>query len=183
MRRAFFLLLLVFFLAGCTSAVKDANDANSGGNTVGKPVEKIVEKGDTIKVGYVGKLLDGTIFDQSRDESPLEFTVGSGKLILGFDKGVLGLKVGEKKTLTIPPEEAYGARDENLVFEVPLSQFGEQAKDMRIGMPVTASNGARGKIIAIYTDTNTAELDFNPELAGKTLVFEVTVKEISKKSG
>jgi len=118
MRKAVFLLFLVIVLAGCTSTVKDTNDNNSGGSEMAKPVDKKVEIGDKVKVDYIGRLENGEIFDQSAEGKPLEFTVGDGELIDGFEQGVIGMKEGEKKTVTIPPEKAYGERSESQVIEV-----------------------------------------------------------------
>lgn len=146
--------------------------------------DKKVEKGDSVSVHYVGKLEDGTVFDTSekevameagtynemRDYEPLKFTVGAGQMIKGFDEGVVGMKVGEEKTLKIPPEEAYGEYMEEYAREIPRN-----AVDFipEVGMQLATETGLRGTI------TNVSEenfvVDFNHSLAGKTLIFKVKV--------
>ncbi|MBI4688728.1 MAG: FKBP-type peptidyl-prolyl cis-trans isomerase [Nitrospirae bacterium] len=76
-----------------------------------------VKEGDTVRVQYTGRLEDGTIFDTSKDSTPLEFKVGDGKLLKAFEQGVIGMDVGESKTIRIPADEAYGLRREEMVFE------------------------------------------------------------------
>ena len=82
-----------------------------------------VKTGDTVKVHYHGRLTDGTTFDSSSGKDPLQFEVGSGQVIKGFEEGVEGMTVGAKKTLQIPVEDAYGPKDENMLVEFPISNF------------------------------------------------------------
>ncbi|MEF2175116.1 MAG: FKBP-type peptidyl-prolyl cis-trans isomerase [Candidatus Absconditabacteria bacterium] len=138
--------------------------------------EEIVA-GDTIKVDYVGRLEDGTLFDTSIEEiakqggqyvlgrpyEPLEFTVGAGQMIKGFDSGVVGMKIGEKKTMTLNPEDAYGQANP------------EYFKEYSQGAQITLLPGAP-TISQVGEDF--IEVDMNHFLAGKTLIFQVTVKEI-----
>src|SRR5690606_33825985 len=84
-----------------------------------------VKKGDTVNIHYHGRLTDGTTFDTSDGREPLEFTVGSGQVIAGFDNAVMEMKVGDKKTVTIPANEAYGQRNEAMILEFPKSNFPE----------------------------------------------------------
>ena len=91
---------------------------------------KQVKKGDKVKVHYTGRLLDGTQFDSSAGRAPLEFVVGEGQMIKGFDTGVEGMAIGEKKTLQIPPNDAYGERDEERIIEFPLSNVPEDMKSL-----------------------------------------------------
>jgi FKBP-type peptidyl-prolyl cis-trans isomerase 2 len=149
-----------------------------------KESSKKVENGDTISVDYVGKLEDGTVFDtsvteaaiqagiynQMRNYEPLTFTVGTGQMIEGFDKGVVGMKVGEKKTLKIPPEEAYGEYDPELSRELPVEAVTFAPE---VGMQLATDTGLRG--IVTEVGEKSFLIDFNHELAGKTLIFEVTV--------
>jgi FKBP-type peptidyl-prolyl cis-trans isomerase len=111
------LSLLVLF--GCVAAMSCSSAKNAA----------VVKTGDTVKVDYTGKLENGTVFDSSEGKQPLEFEVGAGQMISGFDKGVIGMKVGQTKTLTLPPEEAYGAQgtpdgtippNSTLIFDVTL---------------------------------------------------------------
>lgn len=143
-----------------------------------------IENGDTISVDYVGKLEDGTVFDTSvkeaaieagiynnmRNYQPLTFTVGAGQMIKGFDDGVVGMRVGDEKTLVIPPEEAYGEYVEELSRELPV-----EAVDFtpEIGMQLATENGLTGIITKV--SENNFVVDFNHELAGKTLIFEIKV--------
>ena len=149
-----------------------------------KDSSKKVENGDTISVDYVGKLEDGTVFDTSvkeaaveagiynemRNYEPLTFTVGAGQMIKGFDEGVVGMKVGEKKTLKIPPEEAYGEYDQELSRELPVEAVNFTPE---VGMQLATDTGLRG--IVTEVGEKSFIVDFNHELAGKTLIFEVTV--------
>ncbi|MFA6268543.1 MAG: peptidylprolyl isomerase [archaeon] len=137
---------------------------------------KKVKVGDHVAVNYVGKLKDGTIFDSSVGRSPLEFDVGAGQMIKGFDSGVVGMKVGEIKTIEIAPSEAYGEYAPQKVITVDKNQF-PQFDQLQVGMQVSASNGLTGKVTS-KNDTS-AVIDFNHELAGKTLVFEITLVSIN----
>jgi peptidylprolyl isomerase len=110
--------------------------------------------GDKVRIHYTGRLTDGTVFDSSEGQEPLEFTLGAGNIIPGFETGTLGMTVGEKKTIQIAPEDAYGERRDELVAVVKLSEFPE-------GIDVTEINGEE------------VTLDANHPLAGETLVFEV----------
>jgi FKBP-type peptidyl-prolyl cis-trans isomerase 2 len=154
------------------------------------PAEKTVETGDTLQVDYTGKLTDGTVFDTSiKSEaekaglplrpsySPLEFTVGAGQLIEGFDTGVLGMKEGETKVVTMLPEKAYGQKNANAVMSIPIEKIGNSSS-IKVGSLLYAQNGASGKVVEITNGT--AKVDFNHELAGKTLVFTIKVISITK---
>src|SRR5215471_946117 len=99
-----------------------------------------VKSGDTVKVHYHGKLEDGSTFDSSQGRDPLEFEVGSGMVIPGFDEGVKGMQVGDKKTLHIPAEEAYGTVDDNRIIEFPRDRFPPDLKPEE-GMTLNMSNG------------------------------------------
>jgi FKBP-type peptidyl-prolyl cis-trans isomerase 2 len=161
----------------------------SGCLSTDNPV-KVVEDGDYVQVDYVGKLEDGAVFDtsvkdvaidagiynQKRDYLPLGFTVGAGGMITGFDKGVVGMAVGENKTLIIPPEEAYGAYREDLLITRPMEELTTAGITPVVGKKIIT---ARGQVVTItdVTDTDVV-IDFNHELAGKTLIFDVTLVSI-----
>lgn len=140
-----------------------------------------IEKGNKVKVHYVGTLEDGEEFDNSyKRGEPIEFTVGQGQMIKGFDNGVLDLEVGDKKTLTLTPEDAYGPVDERAHIPVERNNFppdfkfeiGEMVQGRtQQGMPINA------KILEI--SDNEVLLDMNHPLAGKSLNFDVEVMEIS----
>jgi peptidylprolyl isomerase len=137
--------------------------------------DKIVVKGNHVSVDYTGKLTDGTVFDSSVGRTPLEFDVGAGQMIKGFDDGVLGMKIGEKKTITIPPEQAYGIVDSKKIITIEKQSF-PQFDAMQAGMTVGAGN-LIGKVVE--KTATAAKIDFNHELAGKTLIFEITLVSIN----
>jgi FKBP-type peptidyl-prolyl cis-trans isomerase 2 len=134
--------------------------------------------GDKIRVHYTGRLLDGTQFDSSEGRDPLEFTIGAGQMIKGFDAGVVGMKVGEKKTLQIPPDEAYGQRDEEAVIEFPAENV---PSDMQLepGMQLTLRNqyGQPVPVVVMEVRADVILMDANHMLAGEELVFEVELVE------
>ena len=138
-----------------------------------------VTAGSKVKVHYTGTFDDGEIFDSSRDAEPLEFEVGSGQVIPGFDKAVVGMKVGESKQVRLPEEDAYGPYNQQMVFDADPSQFeegltpevGQQFQtQMQDGTPLllTVKSVEDGKIT----------LDANHPMAGKALNFDLEVIEI-----
>ncbi|MFT5668748.1 MAG: peptidylprolyl isomerase [Vicingaceae bacterium] len=137
------------------------------------------EKGNTVKVHYTGTLSDETIFDSSREREPIEFTVGEGQMIAGFDAAVQGMKVGEAKKVTIPSAEAYGPKSEEAMVKVPKEQLPE-GMNPEIGMQLEAT-GEDGKsqvlVVAEVMETEVV-LDANHPLAGKDLVFDIEMMEI-----
>ena len=135
-----------------------------------------VKDGDKVKVHYTGKFEDDTVFDTSEERGPLEFTVGNGEVITGFEKSVIGMEVGEKKTITVPAEEAYGGRREELIWKTKKSDFPENISPevgKQVGVRLDQPNAPL--INATITDMNedTVTLDANHPLAGKTLVFDI----------
>ncbi|MCC7400783.1 MAG: peptidylprolyl isomerase [Chitinophagaceae bacterium] len=138
-----------------------------------------VKSGDKVKVHYHGKLTSGETFDSSTNRSPLEFEVGSGMVIKGFDEGVTGMIVGEKKTINISYQEAYGPRNSQMVIEVPKENF---PKDMELkpGMPLMMSDGSGHdiEVIVIQVKEDSVVLDANHPLAGQDLVFDIELVEI-----
>ncbi len=137
------------------------------------------KNGDTVRVHYTGKLEDGTIFDSSRDRAPLEFTIGGGEVIEGFEKGIVGMSVGSTKVLSIPPEDAYGPRREDLVLFVNKSEFPEHINPT-VGqqLQVRQPNGAIIDLVVTEMNEDTVTLDANHPLAGQTLIFDVELMEI-----
>jgi len=137
--------------------------------------------GDTVKVHYTGRLDDDTVFDTSRGKSPLKFTIGEGNLIKGFEKGLIGMEVGEKKNLVIPPEEAYGQNDEKLTTKVSRSHLPDSVQPA-IGMQLQVKQ-KDGSIFMVWItgmDEETVTLDANHPLAGKTLKFDVELTDIAR---
>ncbi|MDI9395061.1 MAG: peptidylprolyl isomerase [Euryarchaeota archaeon] len=168
------LMMSTILISGCT------------GNEIGEG--RAVKSGDTVQVDYTGKLENGTVFDTSieevakkagiydarREYIPLNFTVGSGQVIEGFDEGLIGMKEGEEKKLTIPPEKAYGEYNESWVQAVPLENLNMSEKP-EVGQ-VYIIYGGYFKVIAV-NETHVT-FDPNPGLAGKTLVFDIKLVSI-----
>ncbi len=135
--------------------------------------------GDNVKVHYTGTLDDGTVFDSSTGGEPLAFTLGSGQVIEGFEKAVMGMNEGESKTITIPPDQAYGDRVDTLVQTVPRNQVN-LGVDPEPGMEVsmqTADGSTIPLLITEVTDT-TVTFDANHPLAGESLRFDLTLVAI-----
>ena len=138
-----------------------------------------VKSGDTVKVHYHGRLTSGETFDSSEGRDPLEFEVGSGMVIKGFDEGVSGMKVGEKKTINIPFLEAYGPRQEEMLVEFPLNQFPPDLKpEIGMQLTMTTSEGHPVQVIIEEIKQEVVVLDANHPLAGKDLIFDLEIVEI-----
>ncbi|WP_347273784.1 peptidylprolyl isomerase [Candidatus Kuenenia sp.] len=134
-----------------------------------------VKPGDTIHVHYTGKLRDGTIFDSSVNREPLEFTVGEGQLIPGFEQMVVGMNPGESRTATIPQGMAYGPYYNEMVLKVDRSQVPDNVEP-KVGQQIQMRNNEDGReIIATITEVSaySVTLDGNHPLAGKDLTFDV----------
>ncbi len=150
-----------------------------------------VEAGDFVMFNYVGRFENGEIFDTSygdiarengiyvedRKYEPLGVNVGAGEIIPGLDEALVGMEVGEKKTVTVPPEKAYGMPNPELVVDVPLSQFSDVGVEPVEGMYVMTDSGI-AKITSVEGDN--VKLDFNHPLAGKVLIFEVEVTDVRR---
>jgi FKBP-type peptidyl-prolyl cis-trans isomerase 2 len=136
--------------------------------------------GDTVTVHYTGRLEDGTVFDSSEGKDPLEFTIGEGQIIPGFEQGVLGMEPGQSKTVNIPAEDAYGPYDPELVTEVERNQFPPDL-ELEVGMQVQGSQ-PDGRV-AIFTvkelSDTTVTLDANHRLAGKDLIFDIEMVRVN----
>jgi peptidylprolyl isomerase len=137
------------------------------------------QSGDTVRIHYTGTLSDGTQFDSSAGREPLEFAVGGGMVISGFDKAVAGMSVGESKSVTIEPDDAYGPRHEQLIQEVPKSALPEDMTP-EIGMQLQ-SRSPDGQIMNLevkeITDSSIT-VDANHPLAGEALNFDIELVEI-----
>jgi peptidylprolyl isomerase len=129
--------------------------------------------GDTVKVHYTGRLDDGSVFDSSQGRAPLEFTVGGGQVIPGFDEAISGMSPGEEKTVTIPAGQAYGPRRDELMLVVPRDQFPDDIEP-QVGQQLQMTQGNQ---VAVVTITGMAEenvtLDANHPLAGQDLTFDL----------
>lgn len=138
------------------------------------------KQGDTVRVHYHGKLTDGSTFDSSEGREPLEFQVGSGQVIKGFDNAVADMEVGTSKTVTIPVDQAYGARREDMVMEYPLSDFPEDINP-QAGMQLHMSDD-RGNVFPVAVlevKEDSVVLDANHPLAGQDLIFEIQLVSIA----
>ncbi|MCC5913768.1 MAG: peptidylprolyl isomerase [Balneolaceae bacterium] len=136
--------------------------------------------GDTVKVHYTGTLADGEVFDTSAEREPLEFTLGEGQLIPGFEKAVKGLEEGNSTTVEIPVEEAYGNVREDLIINVPKDQLPADVEP-QIGMQLQVNQPDGQPVPVRITDISDSELtlDANHPLAGKDLKFEIELVEVA----
>jgi len=135
--------------------------------------------GDTVKIHYTGTLSDGEVFDSSKDRDPLQFTIGSGQVIPGFDEGVQDMAIGDKKSITLEAQAAYGPINPELVQKVAKDQFNEDLK-LELGNRIQLNNGQGQTMVVTVADMdeNTVTLDGNHPLAGKELTFELELIEI-----
>jgi peptidylprolyl isomerase len=137
------------------------------------------KEGDTVKVHYTGKLEDGTVFDTSEERTPLEFTIGSGQIIRGFEQAVVGMEPGEAKTATIPPEDAYGPHREDMTLTVDRGQFPEEIKpEPGQQLQVQQPDGRAAIVTVSDVSESTVTLDANHPLAGQPLTFEIRLVDI-----
>lgn len=138
-----------------------------------------VKQNDTVKVHYTGKLTDGQVFDTSEGKEPIEFTLGEGQLIPGFEKGLIDMKLNEKKTITIAKEEAYGEPRPELVQEVEKNQLPEDIKpEVGMGLVSKTPDGKEMNLMVAEVKDETIVVDGNHPLAGKDLIFDLEVVEI-----
>ena len=145
----------------------------------------IIENGDSVKVNYEGRFEDGKVFDTSThgDHShPLEFEVGAGKVVKGFDSAVIGMEKGGEKEFTLKPKEAYGERREELKQEVPRDKLPKDPEP-QVGMTLVMSTpeGHQMPVQIAAVEKDKVVLDMNHPLAGKTLIFKIKVVGIEKK--
>jgi peptidylprolyl isomerase len=132
------------------------------------------KNGDTVKVHFTGRLENGEVFSKSEVESPIEVTLGNGELLPGFERGIVGMEVGEKKTITVPPEEAYGPKQEDLMVEINKSNLPENVTPaIGKGLRIRQSDGEDIRVIISDMTEDTVTLDGNHPLAGVTLLFEL----------
>ncbi len=137
------------------------------------------KEGDTVKVHYTGTLDDGTIFDTSVEREPLEFTIGSGQVIPGFDIAVLDMAPGEIKVSVIPAEEAYGLHSEELVTEVDRERFpADMELELGQQLQVGLADDQQAIVMIVDMSDKAITLDANHPLAGQNLTFEIELVEI-----
>lgn len=140
------------------------------------------QHGDKVRIHYTGTLEDGEVFDSSVGAEPLEFTVGGGEVIPGFDAAVTGMTPGERKTVTIPADEAYGPHREEMLLAVPRDQFPAEANPkVGDGLIVGTTDGQQIPVTIFALEEDTVVLDANHPLAGEALTFEIELVEIAGK--
>lgn len=140
-----------------------------------------VKSGDVVKVHYTGKLSNGEQFDSSTGREPLEFTVGAGQMIAGFDAALPGMNVGDKKTINIPAKDGYGEIDESAIIEFPKENVPDDMK-LEAGQQLTLSDqqGQPFPVTVKEIKEDVVILDANHFLAGKELIFDIELMEIGK---
>ncbi len=156
-------------------------DARRNSESHGGTIPLVVKGGDMVKVEYTGKLDDGSIFDSSNNHGkPLEFQVGSGQVIKGFDDALMGMSEGEEKEFRILPNDAYGQHDPTLVQKVSREVFPKDA-ELTPGLLFEAGLPTGERVPAMISEVgqDTVTVDLNHPLAGKTLNFRIKLKEIS----
>lgn len=138
-----------------------------------------VKSGDVVRVHYTGKLTNGEQFDSSVGREPLEFTVGAGQMIQGFDAAMPGMTVGQKKSINILPEDAYGPRMEEAIIAFPKENVPPEMV-LEPGMPLTLQNqaGQPVPVIVVEVKEDVIILDANHFLAGQELLFDIELVEI-----
>ncbi|PWH86336.1 FKBP-type peptidyl-prolyl cis-trans isomerase [Brumimicrobium oceani] len=139
-----------------------------------------VKQNDKVKVHYTGKLANGEVFDSSEGRDPMEFQVGTGQLIPGFENGVIDMKVNEKKTIVIPSAEAYGEPREELIQEVPRDRLPQDIQpEVGMGLVSKAPDGNEIQLLVKEVKEDAIIVDGNHPLAGKELTFDIEVVGIN----
>jgi len=141
---------------------------------------RCVADGDQVRVNYIGRFADGSIFDSSEGHDPLEFTVGAGEVIVGFDKAVIGLKPGESRKVVVSPEDGYGAHLPEMVAEIERHLIPDHDK-LALGsmLEVSLEDGQSLEVQVVKISDDAVVLDGNHPLAGKELHFEIALLEFS----
>lgn len=138
-----------------------------------------VKNGDTVRVNYHGKLTDGSTFDSSEGREPLEFTVGSGQVIKGFDDALVDMKIGEKKTVHIPVDQAYGQRSEEMMMEYPKTEFpADMNPTPGMELHMSDNTGNVFPVVIAEVQDEIVILDANHPLAGEDLIFDIELVSI-----
>jgi peptidylprolyl isomerase len=137
------------------------------------------KNGDQVSVHYTGKLVDGSIFDSSIGEEPLVFTLGDEEVIEGFEESILGMTVGEKKTVVLAPEKAYGQRDDEMLIVVPIAEMPTDF-EIEVGdeLEIMDEEDEPFLVVVSQLSEDSVTLDGNPPLAGETLTFELELVAI-----
>ena len=170
---AFFLFTVVFavLLTAC-----------SGSDTASPtPTRTGAQTGDVVTVQYTGKLEDGTVFNTTVGKEPLKFVIGDGQMIAGFEAAVIGMKPGESKTVTIAPDQAYGAYDDEMVMMINRAELeADLEKEPKKGQKLVVRDpeGHEVTVTVIDITDTTVTLDFNPPLAGKYVTFDIKLLQV-----
>ena len=184
------LSVMALFAAGCSAEDKGAEKAplkeliapkyESTAEQAAKGEKKMIaKKGDKVKVQYEGSTTaDGKVFDKSRPDSPLEFTVGAGQMIKGFDKAVEGMKLNEEKTASFSCEEGYGKRDEKMIMKFKKDFFNGKLPVKGDELTLQDQSGYPHKAVVVDVSKDEASLDLNHFLAGKDLTFKIKLVSI-----
>jgi len=153
-----------------------------------------ISSGDTVTIEYTGRLDDGTVFDTSlesvasedgladdqpeRDYQPLTVEIGAGRIIEGLEEGLIGMEAGDEDSVTLEPEQAYGERTDDRVVEYDADEFRQMlgGRDPEVGLEIQTEEGLPGEVVD--TDDDTVRVDFNHELAGETLTFDIEVVSV-----
>ncbi|ACV67731.1 FKBP-type peptidyl-prolyl cis-trans isomerase [Desulfohalobium retbaense] len=140
---------------------------------------RTAQQGDKVRVHYKGTLNDGTVFDDSSEREPLEFTLGENQIIPGFESAVTGMEIGENKAVAVDPDEAYGQTRDELFIEVPKEEITAQLEpELGMVLEVTLNDGNKAHVTVSEIGEEKVVLDANHPLAGKTLNFDLTLQEI-----
>jgi len=136
------------------------------------------KSGDRVKVHYTARLEDGTVFDTSEGREPMEITLGEGQIISGLENGIVGMQPGEEKKITVPPEQGYGDKREDMFLKVREDDFPEEINPtVGQALQVTLSDGRSMKVVVDQVSQGKVTIDANHPLAGQTLVFDVRLLE------
>ena len=135
------------------------------------------KEGNVVKVHYTGKLEDGTMFDSSRNRDPLQFRLGEGQVIPGFEQAIIGMDVGDSKSVEVPPDKAYGAHRDERVYVIDKSKF---PADVAVGQQYQIAQEKSEPSVVTVTDISkgTVTLDGNHPLAGRNLLFDIQLVEV-----
>ena len=146
---------------------------------IGCAGEKRAKDGDTVKINYTGKLDDGTVFDSTEGKEPFELAIGSGTLFPVFEMAIIDMVVGESKTITIPADDAFGPRYEELTGRIPISQFGgEVAPEVGQRFQMTRPDSSLFWVTVLEVTADSVMLDANHPMAGHDLIFDIELVEI-----
>lgn len=170
--------VLLTALAGLITALLFSAFASDAAEKIKEGGALVVTEGKTVKVDYTLEV-DGEVIDSSKGRGPLEFKTGSGQMIPGFEKGVMGMKVGEKKAFKVNPEEGYGPENPEAIQTIPKNQLPPEVNP-EAGMTLYAQSpdGRQVPVKVMEIKDDVVVMNFNHPLAGKTLDFDVEVVEI-----